>query len=170
MTTPEDAVPDDAVPEARTRVTGSRVVQFILDGMLAGLALGVLGYLADRAAPGVGLNLIAGRDVWELVRLTVSGVGGWPSASAFVLVALVWLVVFVGVPLWKDRTPAMALLGLRIVQTDGTSPTPVQHVLRAALLLFEGAGGGALGWLVIVCSRRRQRIGDHVARTLVVRS
>lgn len=66
------------------------------------------------------------------------------------------------------RTPAMALMGLRIVRVDGTPPSLGQHVGRALLLVVDTILGGLLGWIVILCSRRRQRVGDHAAGTLVV--
>ncbi|OLM09234.1 hypothetical protein Ae707Ps1_6181 [Pseudonocardia sp. Ae707_Ps1] len=82
---------------------------------------------------------------------------------------MVWAVVFILIPLRSGRTPAMALLGLRIVRVDGGAPSAGQHVGRAVLLVIDTLLGGLVGWIVILCSRRRQRIGDHAAGTLVVR-
>ena len=67
-------------------------------------------------------------------------------------------------------TPGKHLLGLRVVARDGYPPTVMQHLLRSSIwpidaLLFVPV---PLGLVVIACSRHRQRIGDHVAGTLVL--
>lgn len=153
--------------EPTTRVTGRRIVQYILDLFLAGIVLSLLGLLGNTIAPGAGFDQVTA-GMTELSSLTAAG--GWPSAAASVLTILVWLAVFVAVPVWKDRTPAMMLLGLRIVRTDGASPSAGQHLGRALLLIIDGFAAGLVGWIVILCSGRRQRIGDHAAGTLVVRA
>ncbi|TCK24451.1 RDD family protein [Pseudonocardia endophytica] len=150
-----------------TRVTGRRIVQYVLDLFLAGIVLSVLGLIGNLIAPGAGFDQLS-TGMTSLSRLTASG--GWPSAAASLLTILVWLAVFVGVPIWRGRTPAMALLGLRIVRTDGTRPSGGQHLGRALLLVVDGFAAGLVGWIVMLCSRRRQRIGDHAAGTIVVRA
>ena len=150
-----------------TRVTGRRIVQYILDVVLAGVVLGLLGVIADRLAPGAGFERVPG-GLADLDGLTASG--GWPSVAATLLTVLVWLAVFVAVPAWRDRTPAMMLLGLRIVRLDGGRPSVGAHLGRAVLLMIDSLGAGLVGWIVILCSRHRQRVGDHAAGTLVVRS
>lgn len=155
--------------EPNTRVTGYRIVQYVLDTLLAGLLLAAVGAVADRVAPGAGFETVAGRNLTEIGRVLSTAGRPWPSLAAFLLTLAVWAAVFVAVPLRWDRTPAMALLRMRIVRLDGGSPTAWQHVLRAVFLIVDGAGAGLLGWIVILCSRRRQRVGDHAADTLVVR-
>lgn len=68
------------------------------------------------------------------------------------------------------RTPAMRLTGLRIVTTAGTRPRFTAYVIRWLLMVADGALFGLVGLIVIVATRRRQRIGDIVAGTLVVRN
>jgi uncharacterized RDD family membrane protein YckC len=67
------------------------------------------------------------------------------------------------------RTPAMRLTGLRIVTTAGTRPRFGAYVVRWLLMVADGALFGLVGLIVIVATPRRQRIGDLVAGTLVVR-
>jgi uncharacterized RDD family membrane protein YckC len=71
----------------------------------------------------------------------------------------------------RGATPGKRLLGLRVMSVDGDPPTVLQHALRSAIWPLDVLVPVPvpLGVVVIACSRRRQRIGDHVAGTLVVR-
>jgi uncharacterized RDD family membrane protein YckC len=163
MTAPIDTAVADP---ARTRVTGRRIVQYLVDLFLAGIVLSLLGALANAVAPGAGFERRPGG--WtDLGGLTA--MSGWGSLVAVVLTLAVWLAVFVAIPARTGRTPAMMLLGLRVVRADGGAPTTGQHLLRAVLLVVDTIGAGLVGWIVILCSARRQRVGDHAAGTLVVR-
>jgi uncharacterized RDD family membrane protein YckC len=66
--------------------------------------------------------------------------------------------------LLAGRTPGMALLGLRVVRTDGRPVRWFGVLLRGVLLAYFPVG--AL-WLVV--DRRHQAVHDKVARTLVIR-
>lgn len=69
------------------------------------------------------------------------------------------------------QTPGMKFLGLKIVrEEDGGEPTLGQHTLRWLLLIVDGLAAGLEGLLIMVTSRRRQRLGDMAAHTLVVRA
>jgi uncharacterized RDD family membrane protein YckC len=67
------------------------------------------------------------------------------------------------------RTPGMRLTGLRIVTTAGGRPRFPAYVFRWLLMAADGALFGLVGLFVIAATPRRQRIGDLVAGTLVVR-
>lgn len=73
--------------------------------------------------------------------------------------------------LWRGRTPGKHLLGLRVIKEGGTSITffdaLLRNLLRAAdnpLMITFG-----VGLLVMMATRKLQRIGDIVAGTVVVR-
>jgi uncharacterized RDD family membrane protein YckC len=70
----------------------------------------------------------------------------------------------------SGRTPAMRMTGLRIVTTAGTRPRFTAYVIRWLLMIADGALFGLVGLVVILATSRRQRIGDIVAGTMVVRS
>lgn len=62
------------------------------------------------------------------------------------------------------------LFRLRIVGTDGRTVAPGQALVRAMLLTFDlFLNLGLLGATVALLTRRRQRLGDLVARTVVIR-
>src|ERR1700728_2140963 len=67
----------------------------------------------------------------------------------------------------------MKLLRLRVISMGGGEANMAQLTIRWIGLIFDAIPytwpfTGLLGFIVILCSRDRQRIGDHLARTLVV--
>ena len=72
--------------------------------------------------------------------------------------------------LWGGRTVGKAMVGLRVVRTDGGPIGFGPAVVRGALGLLEvWFTLGSLGFLVMLISRRDQRLGDMAAGTLVLR-
>ncbi|MCD2198182.1 RDD family protein [Actinomycetospora endophytica] len=151
-----------------TRVSVRRIVQYPLDLFLAGLVLAVIGLVGDAVAPGAGFEQLHGGFA-ETPRLVAHG-GGWPSLIAVIATVAVWLIAFVAVPSRDGRTLGMRLLGLRIRRVDGGVPSTGQYLGRALLLVVDTFMAGLLGLIVMLCSRRRQRVGDHAAGTVVVRA
>jgi len=67
------------------------------------------------------------------------------------------------------RTPGKRLAGIRVVRADGGPPGLADSLVRNALRAVELPLGYAPGILAVALSPRRQRLGDIVAGTLVVR-
>lgn len=67
----------------------------------------------------------------------------------------------------------MMLLGLRVISKGGGTANKTQLFIRWIGLIFDAIPytwpfTGLVGFIVILFSRDRQRIGDHLARTLVI--
>ncbi len=71
----------------------------------------------------------------------------------------------------EGRTPGGALLGLRVLDQEGIPARPVQHFLRGLFVPLEVfvLVPVPLGLIVMAATPRRQRLGDLVAGTVVVR-
>jgi uncharacterized RDD family membrane protein YckC len=67
------------------------------------------------------------------------------------------------------RTPGKRVVGLRVVRSDGAPVGLVESLARNVLRAIELPLGYAPGVLMIALGPRRQRLGDLVAGTLVVR-
>jgi uncharacterized RDD family membrane protein YckC len=67
------------------------------------------------------------------------------------------------------RTPGKRALGIRVVRADGGPVGLVESLARNVLRAVEVPLGYAPGVLAIALGARRQRLGDLVAGTLVVR-
>ena len=69
------------------------------------------------------------------------------------------------------RTPGKALLGIAVVREDGGPCTYVRAGVRTALRVVDWLPAGyLLGLLSIALTERRQRVGDRLAGTVVVRT
>jgi uncharacterized RDD family membrane protein YckC len=144
------------VTEAETRVTWRRIFQYWIDAFF----VSVIPYLAsipfDRSSSTI-MHIIGG---------------------------VVYVVLFVLIGLWywvirphshNGQTFAMKWFDLRVISKDGGRANLLQLFVRWISLLFDSAPWmwpftGLLGLIVMLCSRHRQRIGDHLARTLVIRT
>jgi uncharacterized RDD family membrane protein YckC len=136
----------------QTRVVGRRSAQWLLDRLLVFVPAAVLLIVLVIAVSG-------DRSLFFL------------PPTVFLVVLLVGnLLVDVWVPNHTGgRTPAMRLLGLRIITEWGGTPTLRTYTIRWLLQVVDGFAFGLAGLLVMLLSPRHQRVGDLVARTLVVR-
>jgi uncharacterized RDD family membrane protein YckC len=138
------------VDQTATRVTGRRVIQYIIDYILAGIIPGLAYWLLDR-----GSGFLHGL--------------GWLLATVIALGVYYWY--------WVERprshggqTFGMQLLGLRVISKDGTPASRAQLFIRGILLIVDTLFFGLVGFITMLASRYRQRVGDHVAGTLVARA
>lgn len=137
-------------------VVGRRLVQFLLDELLVFLPM----------------LLLAIAVVW-LFHPHGAGLLTFLKVVLYTMLVLDFLgLVFVNV-WWPYRhggqTPAMRWLRLRIETVDGGHPSLGAFAVRDLLMLVDGFAWGLAGIVVMLCTRRRQRFGDVVARTVVVR-
>jgi uncharacterized RDD family membrane protein YckC len=136
------------VSELDTRVTGRRVVQYIIDYVITAIVASVIIWVLDR---GHG----AGNAILLLVGAVVD------AAWYF------WYWVYRPYHA-NGQSFGMQLLGLRVISKDGGRASMVQLLIRGVLLIVDTLFWGLVGLITMVSSRYRQRVGDHAARTLVV--
>jgi len=147
------------IDEARTRVSGRRLVAHIVDGMVItvvvlafafvlGLIIGGLGAFADDATT-------------SSTEETALGI------AVFIAAGLGTVAYFVLTQRRHGRTPGKASVGIRVVDEHGGTPTTAALVKRTVPLFFE--------WLYVIAaigmlrSPYRQRFGDRWAHTYVIR-
>ncbi|HEY9416208.1 MAG TPA: RDD family protein [Pseudonocardia sp.] len=70
----------------------------------------------------------------------------------------------------NGQTIAMKWFTLRIVDEQGGEPTLGALTLRTVLLIADGFFFGVVGLVVMSTNPRHQRLGDQVAKTLVIRA
>jgi uncharacterized RDD family membrane protein YckC len=141
-------------------MVGRRIAQYVLD---LALALGI-GFLAGLLAGLVAIPLLR----WEVVPpMTIV----YAPMYTFAVVTLVAdLLVHVWVPLVRGGvTPGMWVLGLRVTTVLGDAPSVRDYLVRWFLFTVDGLLLGAVAAVSIALTRRRQRVGDLLARTVVVR-
>lgn len=137
-------------------VVGRRVAQFLLDELLVFLPMLLLAITVVWLfhPPGPGLLTFLKVVLYTMLALDFLGL----------LFVTVW---------WPYRhggqTPAMRWLRLRIQTLEGGHPSLGAFVVRELLMVVDGFAWGLAGIVVMLVTRRRQRFGDVVARTVVVR-
>jgi uncharacterized RDD family membrane protein YckC len=144
------------VTEAETRVTWRRVFQYWVDAFLVSVVPYVVSIPFDRSGS-TSLHIIGG--IISFVLFIVIGFWYWiirPHSH-------------------NGQTFAMQWFRLRVISKDGGPATTIQYFIRWISLIFDAFPWvwpltGLLGLIVMVCSRYRQRGGDHLARTLVISS
>ena len=128
---------------AEVRVTGRRIVATIIDSIILSAAFGAT-YSDSTTRPNTGLT------PWYVV-----------GAGLYYIV----MEAFLG------RTVGKMLTGIKVVdETTGRPPGLLAAILRTVLRLIDGLAGYLVGFVVVVNSRRRRRLGDMAAHTLVVRT
>ncbi len=134
----------------------------VLEFRSAGLATRTLAKVVDLIAEFFMLAII----LW-LAALTLTG----STTALIIVVSITAFVLVVLLPalletFWNGRTIGKALLGLRVVTTEG-GPIAFRHaILRGLLQLVELPMGIAV--FVALANPRSQRLGDLAAGTFVV--
>jgi uncharacterized RDD family membrane protein YckC len=147
---PMQVRPVSPVNETDTRVTGRRVVQYIIDYLITGVVAAVIMWALDRGtgAANAGLLLVGA-----------------------ILVAAWYFWYWVYRPYRANgRSLGMQLLGIHVISKDGGRASMMQLLIRGILLIVDTFFWGLVGFVTIICSRYRQRVGDHAAKTVVVRT
>jgi len=148
--------PGPAAPATRalTRVTGRRVAQYLIDSFLVSLIPSLVSIPFDRSD-----------STWVHV------LGGIVAFVIFVLIGFAYWVILTH--RLNGQTLGMKLLSLRVISKGGGPANMGQLFIRWICLIFDAIPytwpfTGLVGFIVILCSKDRQRIGDHLARTLVI--
>jgi uncharacterized RDD family membrane protein YckC len=135
-----------AQPQLQYVGVGMRFLALLIDSILVGIIGGILGVIFRSSLSTTG-------------SVTVT------SAIGSILVIL----YYVGLEATQGATLGKMILGLRIVKTDGSpigwSESIVRNLLRIVDALFVYLVGAILIWT----SPQRQRLGDRVAHTVVIR-
>jgi uncharacterized RDD family membrane protein YckC len=142
--------PISPVNEIETRVTGRRFVQYIIDVIIFGIVGAVISWALNRGTGGVHAILVL----------------------VIVILEVAWyLFYWAAIPHRRDgQTLGMSVMGIRVISASGGPASFLQLAVRSILLVLFGLASLIVGWIVMMCSRYRQRTGDHMAHTMVVRA
>lgn len=128
-------------------------------------------FLIDVAVVGAGVFLL----VVTVGRLLLSWIGEdrFLQLFLFSFVPLLMLVAYWAAAeyYFEGRTIGKHAMGLRTVRVDGDAPAFETYAIRATMLMLDFVLSlGTLGVLAAAASPRRQRSGDRIAQTVVVRA
>ena len=121
---------------------------------------------------GVGLRFLAVL-IDSIILAVVAGIlsflfRGAPGLSGF-LTAIIAIGYFIVMEATQGATLGKMALGLRVVKTNGAPITWTDSIIRNLLRIIDGLFAYLVGAILIWTSPLKQRLGDRVANTVVVR-
>jgi uncharacterized RDD family membrane protein YckC len=138
-------------------VTGRRVVATLIDGVVLGIV-----YSVFRALFGTSDATTGGNSGFDFTRLSLGGGIGW------LVVVVLYYVLLEG---YFGRTVGKLVTGIRVIsEATGRPPGLGRALLRTVLRIIDGLASYLVGFIIVVNSSRRRRLGDIAADTLVVRA
>ncbi len=124
-----------------------RALAIIIDGIIIGVIAGII-------------NAITAAGSTDPGRLAVSG-----SISG--VLAFIYFIVLEAT---MGATLGKRLLGLRVVKEDGSAIGWGGSIIRNLLRIIDGLFIYLVGAIIVWNTQRRQRLGDILAHTVVVRA
>jgi uncharacterized RDD family membrane protein YckC len=151
-------LPEEVDLQLEVANVGSRTLAILIDlGICAVLLVGVyvLTTIFAREAAPDWINRVGSNVMTIVLLITVFG-AQWVYFNVFE-----WV--------WNGQTPGKRLMHLRVIKVDGAPVSWIDVLLRNLSRPVDTFGPmGLLGLLMIFVSRRAQRLGDLMARTLVI--
>jgi uncharacterized RDD family membrane protein YckC len=137
---------------------GSRTLAILVDIGLGGLVLFIV----------YALMLLLAHDVTDdwLTKLSSNAL---KMLLLLLIFGLQWCYFNLFEWLWNGQTPGKRLLHLRVIKADGSPVSGIDVLLRNLSRPIDTLGPmGLIGVLMIFVSRKAQRLGDLMARTIVI--
>lgn len=129
-----------AAPALEYVGVGRRFLAVLVDGIILGVVLGIIAF-----------------------ALRGSTIGS-------VLVSVLGIAYLIVMEATQGATIGKKALGLRVVKLDGTPIGWGESIVRNLFRIIDGIGAYLLGAIFIWTSPTKQRLGDRVAKTVVIRS
>lgn len=96
---------------------------------------------------------------------------GGPALSLMLVMFLFWVAYFaLQEAYWNGQTLGKKLVGIRVVTEEGQPIDLQASVVRNVLRIVDGFAVYLVAAVLVWTSSRRQRLGDRVARTVVVKT
>jgi len=151
-------LPEEIDLQLEVANVGSRTLAILIDLALCGTVLVIVYWstlLLARDVTGDLLTRFSGHAMMTLLLLLIFGFQ-WCYFNLYE-----WI--------WNGQTPGKRLLHLRVIKVDGTPVSWIDVLLRNLSRPIDTFGPmGLIGLVMIFSSRKAQRLGDLMARTLVI--
>src|SRR5476651_1335127 len=151
-------LPEEIDLQVELANVGSRTLAILVDIALGGLVLFTVYALTMLLAHDVA-------DDW-LTRLSSNAL---KTLLMLLIFGFQWCYFNLFEWMWNGQTPGKRLLHLRVIKVDGSPVSGIDVLLRNLSRPIDTLGPmGLIGLLMIFVSRKAQRLGDLMARTLVI--
>ncbi len=151
-------LPEEIDLQVELANVGSRTLAILVDLGLGGLVLFSV----------YALTLLLAHDIADdwLTRLSSNAL---KTLLMLLVFGFQWVYFNLFEWLWNGQTPGKRLLNLRVIKADGSPVSGIDVLLRNLSRPIDTLGPmGLIGLLMIFVSRKAQRLGDLMARTLVI--
>jgi len=128
------------------------VIITVLIAIPFGLTSALFGMMAD--VTGV-MNLWSNAAIWSMFTL---------------INAIIWLLYFTYFEGTTGQTPGKRAMNIKVVKENGKKVNFTDAFIRSILRIVDGIAFYILGLIIIVVTKKKQRLGDILARTVVVKA
>jgi uncharacterized RDD family membrane protein YckC len=91
-------------------------------------------------------------------------------ATFGVIALIVWILYFAYFESKSGQTIGKKLVNIKVTREGGEKLTLEEALLRTILRIIDGLALYLLGFIVVLVSEKKQRLGDIVAKTIVVKA
>jgi len=91
-------------------------------------------------------------------------------STVMVISLVIWILYFTYFESKTGQTLGKKMVNIKVVREDGKKLTFGEAFLRTILRVIDGLAVYLLGFIVVLVSEKKQRIGDIAAKTVVVRA
>ena len=139
---------------------GSRIVAILLDHLILGIFAAI-----------IALPLGLGAALFSLpVRGPVGLMRGAVLAPLGALNLLLWLLYFTYLESTSGQTLGKRIMGIKVVKESGEQLTPIDAFIRTILRIIDGFVFYLLGFMLVLVSEKKQRLGDMAVGSIVVKA
>ena len=125
----------------------------------------VVAWIIDIVIIGIVMVLIFGIGFSSLLMGSMALFG-----TAVVSMFLVMFIYTIGLETyWRGQTVGKKVLQIRVVTENGKRIKFREAFLRNILRILDNQFAGIIGLILIVVTKKKQRIGDMIAKTVVVK-
>ena len=148
--------PSEEISIGGSRISrlGDRLIAVILDTLLIGAAFAVIGMFVASKLGGVTAKGFSMEGKPAIITIGLTIIFGF---------LYYWILEgLLGATLGK------AMIGIKVIKRDGTKCDLRSSLIRNLLRIIDGLGVYLLGFFIALFSKFRQRLGDHLANSVVV--
>lgn len=150
--TPEDI--ESLIAGNRLARLGDRLIALIFDTFIIAAAFALIGILIASQSGGFTEN-----------GFSLEGIAALLAVGFTIIIALLYYWLFEG--LW-GATLGKAIIGIQVIDKNGLKCNLKSAFIRNLCRIIDGIALYLVGFFVAIFSKLRQRIGDHLANTVVI--
>jgi uncharacterized RDD family membrane protein YckC len=125
----------------------------------------ILGIIAIIISMPIGLSTLFSTDKISPFMM-LANMFSWIGA----IVVVISILYFLYFESTTGQTLGKRIIGIKVTKEDGKKLTFGDALIRTVFRIIDGMGAYILGLIVVLVSKKKQRIGDMAAKTIVVKA